>query len=133
MGEVADAGDTMLSVLQARPDDETPWLSIRRAVYPLIERYADQPERVLRSARLVKATPALATLHHEKLASWREVLRPEVARRFSASPDDTTDPRPDALIAAALGCLDAAVAAWAASDGIQPLTQIFDYAVDAIG
>jgi AcrR family transcriptional regulator len=131
--EVADLGDSLLSALQARPDDETPWDAIRRAAHPLIERYGAESERILRSARLVRATPALATFHQEKLARWGQVLRPEVARRMGSDADDPIDPRPAALIGATLACVDAAIAAWAAADATQSLTHLFDRAMDAIG
>lgn len=133
MREVADFGDGLLSALQARPDGETPWVAIRRALNPLIERYGTEPERILRSTRLVRSTPALAAFNQEKLARKAQILRPEVARRLGADPDDPTDPRPDALIGAILACLDAAVAAWAATDGTQNLAQLLDRAMDSVG
>lgn len=130
--EVSDAGHSLLLALQARPDDETPSLALRRALRPLIERYSAEPERILRSTRLVRATAALATFQQEKLVRWGQLLRPEVARRMGSDPDDPTDPRPGALIGAVLACLDAALTAWAAGDGAQPLTPLFDQAMDAI-
>jgi len=131
--EVAGAAEGLLSALQARLDDETPWVAIRRALNPLIERYGAESERALRSARLVRETPALTTLHQEKFARKGRLLRPEVARRIGSDPDDPADPRPAALIGAALACLDAAVVASAAADGKQHLSQLFDRAMDAIG
>jgi AcrR family transcriptional regulator len=130
--EVADLGDSLLRALQARPDGETPWVALRGALDPLIERYGVESERTLRSNRLVSATPSLATFRQDKLARWGEVLRPEVARRMGADPDDATDPRPAALIAAALACLGAAVAAWAAANGAEHLAHLVDRAMDAI-
>lgn len=131
--EVADLGDSLLAALRERPDDETPWVAMRRAMGPLIEQYGARSDRILRSSRLVRATPALATFHQDKLARWGQLLRPEVARRLGADPDDLSDPRPAALIAAALACLDAAVTAWAAADGAPPLAGLFDGAMDSIG
>jgi AcrR family transcriptional regulator len=95
---VADLGDSLLSALQARPDGETPWVALRRALSPLIEQYGADSERVLRSTRLVKATPSLATFHQEKLARWGQLLIPEVARRMGSDPGDPTDPAPAALV-----------------------------------
>ena len=113
-------------------DDEPPRVALCRALNPLIERYGAESERILRSTRLVTATPALVTFHQAKLARWGQLLRPEVARRMGSDPDDPTDSRPAALIGAVLACLDAAVAAWVAADGTQPLSSLFDRAVDAI-
>ena len=131
--EVADASESLLSALQARPDDETPWVAIRRALNPLIEQYGADSARILRSTRLVRATPALAAFQQEKLAHWGLILRPEVARRMGSDPGDPADPGPAALIGAVLACLDAAVTAWAAADGTQPLASLFDRAIDVIG
>jgi AcrR family transcriptional regulator len=130
--EVADVGDRLLSALQARPDDETPWIAIRRALDPLIEYYGDRSERVLRTARLVRETPELVAFNQDKRAGWQELLRPEVARRVGADPDDPNDPRPGALMASAFGCFDAAVAAWAAGNGTKRLAEIIDRAIDSI-
>lgn len=132
LGEVADAGDELLDALRSRPDEETPWIALRRALEPLIEHHNAEPERALRLARLITATPALAAKHHEKNASWHELLRPEIARRLGADPSDVSDPRPTALIAAALGCVDATIGAWVAGEGEQPLGQILDRAMGAI-
>jgi hypothetical protein len=65
-----------------------------------MERYGGDP-RALRLTEFVRATPALATLHQQKLAGWHELLTPEIARRLGSDPHDATDLRPHALIAAA--------------------------------
>jgi AcrR family transcriptional regulator len=130
---VFDLGESLLSALQARPDGEAPWVALRRALNPLIGQYGAESERVLRSVRLVTATPALATFHREKLARWGQLLIPEVARRMGSDPGDPTDPGPAALVAAAVACVDAAVAAWAATDGTQQLAGLVDRAMDSIG
>lgn len=130
--QAADLAEGLLSALQARPDDEPPRVALCRALNPLIERYGAESERILRSTRLVTATPALVTFHQAKLVRWGQLLRPEVARRMGSDPDDPTDSRPAALIGAVLACFDAAVAAWAAADGTQPLSSLFDRAMDAI-
>ncbi|WP_020639462.1 hypothetical protein [Amycolatopsis balhimycina] len=78
------------------------------------------------------ATPALATLHQEKQARFQALIAPELARRLGADPDNSTDPRPRALIASALGCLEAAVAAWIAGKGTQQLGRLLDRAMNSI-
>ena len=132
LGEAAAFGEELRGALEDRPDGEPPWVALRRALRPLIDAYDAEPERRLRLAKLVTATPVLAAHHQEKAAHWQELLRPEVARRLGADPRDATDPRPAALVAAMLGCLDAATAAWAAGDGEPPLTEILDRAMGAI-
>lgn len=128
-GASADAGRFLRDALAARPADEAPWVAMRRALNPLIDQYEGHDEHTRRVTRLIVNTPALAALHREKNASWRELLRPEIARRLGADPTDPTDPRADAVIAAALGCVEAALAAWTAGDRSRALSEILDRAM----
>jgi AcrR family transcriptional regulator len=132
MSTTATAGEELLHALRQRPDEETPWAALRQAMGPLVAQYATQSERASRLAQLARTTPALATLNREKLASFHNLLAPEIARRLGSDPRDATDPRPQALITAAFGCIEAAVAAWIADNGTQPLTQILHRAMDSI-
>jgi AcrR family transcriptional regulator len=129
----ADAGTYLLSALTARPAHETAWTAMRRALDPLIDRYDTNDDRARRLARLIVTTPTLAARHREKHARWHELLRPEIARRLGTDPADTGDPRADAVIAAALGCVEAALIAWTSSEGPQALAPILDRAMAAIG
>jgi len=133
MSTISTAAEELLLALRQRPDDETPWTALRHAMGPVVADYAAQSERARRLAELARTNPALATRHQEKLASWHDLLAPEIARRVGSDPRDPTDPRPRALIAAALSCLEAAVVAWIASHGTQQLAQILRRAMDSIG
>jgi AcrR family transcriptional regulator len=133
MSTTSTVGDELLHALRQRPDDETPWDALRHALEPLVAHYAAQSERARRLAELARTAPALATLHQEKQARLQNLLTPEIARRLGSDPSDATDPRSRALIAAALSCLEAAVAAWIAGNGTQQLSQILHRAIDSIG
>ncbi|MFD2794971.1 TetR family transcriptional regulator [Promicromonospora vindobonensis] len=130
-GETVDAGDHLRDALVARPPSEEPWVAMRRALDALIEEYEGHDERTRRLTRLIVSTPALAARHREKNGLWLELLRPEVARRIGADPADGSDPRAHAVIAAALGCVEAALTAWTASAQPQPLSTILDRAMGA--
>jgi AcrR family transcriptional regulator len=132
MSTTSTAVEELLHALRQRPDDETPWAALRHAMEPVVAHYAAQSERAQRLAEIARTVPALATLHQEKLASWHDLVAPEIARRLGADPGDPTDPRPGALIAAAHACLEAAVAAWIAGRGTKPLSQILHRAMDSI-
>jgi AcrR family transcriptional regulator len=132
MSTTSTAPEELLQALRQRPDDETPWAALRHAMDPVVAQYAAQSERARRLAELARTTPALATRHQEKPATWQELLAPEIARRLGSDPDDETDPRPRALVAAALACLEAAVVAWIASPGTQQLAEILHRAMDSI-
>ncbi len=130
-GESADAGERLSEALTGRPLDEAPWVAMRRALDTLIEQYEAHDERTRRLTRLVVSTPSLAARHREKNDRWRELLRPEIARRLGADPADASDPRADAVIAAALGCVEAALSAWTSSTQPQALSEILDRAMGA--
>ncbi len=131
-GGVADTGELLLAALVARPEGEMPWTAMRRALDPLVELNDANDERFRDMTRLVVNTPALAARHREKNARWHELLRPEVARRLGADPTDVSDPRANALIAAALGCVEATLSAWTASAERRPLSAILDEAMGAV-
>ncbi|NBH12153.1 TetR family transcriptional regulator [Amycolatopsis sp. SID8362] len=130
--ETSTAVDEIAQALRERPDHEAPWSALRHAMSPLVEYYATKTERAHRLAALAVKTPALATINQEKNARFRALIAPELARRLGTDPDDPTDPRPRALIGSALGCLEAAVAAWIAGDGTQQLGRLLDRAMASI-
>ena len=128
-GPTADAPEYLRDRLAARPADEAPWVAMRRALDPMIDRYEGHDERTRRLTRLMVNTPALAARHREKNSRWHELLRPEIARRLGADPADATDPRADAVIAAALGCVEAALTAWTVDGQPRVLSEILDRAM----
>ncbi len=130
--DITGAGDELLEALRGRPEGEAPWVALHHALGRLIDFYGSRPDDALRVAKLVKLTPALTSLHQEKLAKWQALLTAEIAGRLGSDSENASDPRPHALIAAALGCFDAAVAAWAAGNGAQPLGDLLDRAMAAI-
>ncbi len=130
-GASIDAGEGLRDALTARPPGETPWVAMRRALDALIEQYEAHDERTRRLTRLIMNTPSLAARHREKNARWHELLRPEIARRLGADPADHSDPRANAVIAAALGCVEAALTAWTSTAEPQALSEILDRAMGA--
>jgi AcrR family transcriptional regulator len=132
-GGTADVGEQLRDALAARPEDETPWVALRRALDPLLDRYEVGDERTRRLTRLIVNTPALSARHREKNARWHELLRPEIARRLGGDPSDAGDPRPSAVIAAALACVEVTLAAWTSNDRPEPLSEILDRAMGAVG
>ena len=131
MRDFADLGDLLLAALEARPGGERPWPALRHAIGPLAARYDTDGPRTRRALKLVIETPTLGAFHQDKLTRWVAQLRPEVARRLGADPQDRTDPVPDALISAAFACLDAALAAWVAAQGAEELGTLLERAFGA--
>ncbi|MCS7482539.1 TetR family transcriptional regulator [Umezawaea endophytica] len=130
-GTYTDSGERLREALTARPLTESPWVAMRRALDSLIERYDAHDERIWRLTRLMVNTPSLTAWHREKNARWQELLRPEMSRRLEADPADDSDPRAHAVIASALGCVEAALTAWASNAEPQALAQILDRAMGA--
>jgi AcrR family transcriptional regulator len=131
-GLMTETGQQLLDALTARPPGETPWVAMRRALEPRLDQLTGGDERVRRLIHVIVSVPALAARHREKSALWQALLRPEVARRLGADPADGTDPRADAVIAAALGCLDAALIAWASDENAPRLPDLLDRAMGTV-
>jgi AcrR family transcriptional regulator len=125
-------GRDIAEALAARPEDERPWEALRRAFDVLMRTNEEAPERALSYLRMLQETPSLRARHFEKQLSWQELLVPDVARRLGAGPGRPEDPRPSALVAAALACLDAAATGWVACEGTVPLAVLLDRAMGAL-
>ena len=132
VGSLVRFGDLMLATLRALPDDDDIWAALRVALAPMIAAQEQQePISGLQVARLIHRNPSLRARHFEKTMSWQASLVPEVARRLGVA-DDPVDPRPSALVAAALGSLSAATNAWVAGDGRDSLSRLVDSAMRSL-
>ena len=132
VGSLVRFGDLMLATLRALPDDDDIWAALRVALGPMIAAQEQQePISGLQVARLIHRNPSLRARHFEKTMSWQASLVPEVARRLGVT-DDPADPRPSALVAAALGSLSAATTAWVAGDGERSLGRLVDSAMGSL-
>ncbi|MEV0223252.1 TetR family transcriptional regulator [Streptomyces sp. NPDC050704] len=127
-----ERGRQIAEALAARPDKERPWVALRHAFDVLVRLNEEAPEETLNYLRMMQETPSLRARHFEKQLKWQELLVPEIARRMGASPDQPADPRPGALVAAALACLDVAATARVACEGAVPLEVLLDRAMGAL-
>lgn len=125
-------GQQVAEALAARPDEERPWVALRRAFDVLVRVNEEAPEQTLSFLRMLQQTPSLRARHFEKQLKWQEELVPEIARRLEAIPSLPEDPRPTALVAAALACLDAAGRGWVACEGKVSLASLLDRAMGAL-
>jgi len=131
LGHLDEVAYRVLEALVARPESEPVWNSLRHAFDTLIEETAASPEENMRMARMLKETPALKVRQLGKQLGWHDVLGPEVARRLHVAAD-ARDPRPRALVAAAMACLNVAVETWVEADGAIALPGLLDQAMSAI-
>ena len=132
LGDLEDIGRDVAGRLAARPVDERPWESLRRAFDVLAEFNADEPEKTLAYVRMLCEAPSLKARHWEKQQAWQDLLVPEVARRLGTDPAAAEDPRARALVASALACKDAATDAWTACNGSVPLAVLIDRTMGAL-
>lgn len=126
-----ETGQRIAEALTGRPDDERPWEALRRAFDVLTRMNEAAPEQTLVYLRMLQETPSLRARHFEKQLRWQELLVPDIARRLGTSSDKPEDPRPGALVAAALACLDAASSSWVACEGVVRLAVLLDRAMGA--
>ncbi|MFJ2235145.1 TetR family transcriptional regulator [Streptomyces sp. NPDC087859] len=132
LGGLEGDGQQVTEALAARPDEERPWVALRRAFDVLVRVNEEAPEQTLSFLRMLQQTPSLRARHFEKQLQWQEQMVPEIARRLEASPGRPEDPRPTALVAAALACLDAAARGWVACEGTVSLADLLDRAMGAL-
>ena len=101
--------------LRARPADEDDWTALRRALEGVVPFYLADPAAALSITRFILETPALYSRQAARQHSWRPILGAALAERAGLS-----GPVPMGMavkVAAALDCMDIAVARWAESAG----------------
>ena len=124
LGMLNAVGDAIAAELAARPADEPPWTSLRRALDVPVTTYLGDPTVALARFRLIHHTPALRTTLLDKQDHWQRSLAQVLAARLGADP--ARDPRPELLAATALAALDVASRRWLASDGQANLATLLD-------
>ena len=122
-------GANVATALRSRPAGEDAWTALRRALDVAVTTYQRSPADALARLRLIRCTPNLRAHQLERMAQWKEVIGTALAERLGAGADDI---RVEALVAAALGALNAASTRWAASDGAEDLIRLIDEAFAAL-
>jgi AcrR family transcriptional regulator len=132
LGNLEELGCRVLGALVGRPEHEPAWQALRHAFDVVVEEAAALPEHSLAQARMLHEAPSLKASHLGKqLSWWRDLLVPEIARRIG-SKNKRYDPRPRAIVAAALACLNAAVEMWTDSNAAVDLPLLLDQAMSAL-
>lgn len=130
IGELVELGHEVAAALRSRPDDEDPWVALRHAVQVCVENLED-PDKGLRSATMLAATPALHTALLDKQLAWQQMLIPCIEARLDADGELATL-QARALVSAALTTLDVAARAWVETEGKRSLREMTDAAFAAI-
>jgi AcrR family transcriptional regulator len=124
-----ELGAKIAALLRARPAGEDAWTALRHSFDVVIGIYRESPSHALARLRLIRATPKLRAHQLERLDQWKVLIGAALAERLGL---DRTDVRIEALVAAAIGALNAASSRWAASDGADDLIELIDEAFGAI-
>jgi AcrR family transcriptional regulator len=126
-----EMGQQLAADLRARPNEERPWVALRRAFDDLVQGMSERPQSLL-ITRMILNTPALHATHLHKHALWRDALADVLQRRLAEDGRELGRIAAVALVGAALAALDSANIAWVADENEQPLADLLDQAMDAI-
>ncbi len=127
----APFGGVVRDAAAQRPDDESAWTALRRALDPVAEKAGAATEPWLRSMRVMMSTASLRARNTEKHNAWALMLEPVITARLDG-PEDTRQYRARTVIQAALACLDVALAEWTLRGGTVPLGTLLDEAFTAV-
>lgn len=122
-------GAKIIERVQARPQGEDVWVSLRRGYDVLAENVERDPRHATRTMRVINATASLRAHTLEKHIAWAVDLAPEIARRLGDA--DARRLEADALTHASLACLDVALAHFASGD-CTSLAEKLDAAFNAL-
>jgi AcrR family transcriptional regulator len=124
-----EMGAQIAARLRERPVGEDAWTALRRAFDAAVRIYQHSPSHALARLRLIRCTPNLRVHQLDRLDQWRGLIGAALAERLEL---DRFDLRVEALVAAALGALNAASGRWAERDGADDLIELIDAAFAAI-
>jgi AcrR family transcriptional regulator len=116
-------GDRLADQIRVRPQGEDAWTALRHAFDGELARHRGDPAAALAGARLAEALPAVRERRSRKEAHELAVVAAALGRRLGRPPHDLGVV---ALVAAALGGVDAAVRRWMDSDGAEDLEVLID-------
>ncbi|WBL37273.1 TetR family transcriptional regulator [Tepidiforma flava] len=124
---------TVTEALAARPADEDPWVSLRRAFDAVVaEAEADRAANY-GLTRLLNETEALRGQYAERQKrAWVEAAAPILAARLPPHAGPGPDLRAEALVAAALGCVSIVADACLACGPEADFAALLDQAMAAV-
>jgi AcrR family transcriptional regulator len=113
LSQMESNGELLRAGVAARPARESAWTALHRGFLDVVRANSTDPVALARYRRIADMqaeTPSLRARALDQQERWRALITPAVAARFRPLPD--RDPRPAALVSAALGCLSIAVEIW---------------------
>lgn len=132
LGDPAPLGQMVRDAATQRPQTEPVWVTLRRALDPLAEYTMADSVNGLRTMRVLMSTPTLRARNLEKHIAWAKLLEPVIQARLHG-PDESVHLQAQALVHAALACLDVAFAEWTRLEGSIDVSTILDQTFGALG
>ncbi|MEJ5221223.1 MAG: TetR family transcriptional regulator [Tepidiforma sp.] len=124
---------TVTEALAARPADEDPWVSLRRAFDAIVAEAEADRAAGFGLARLLNETEALRGQYAERQKrAWVESAAPVIAGRLPPLAGPGPDIRAEALVAAALGCVAIVADACLAGGPEADFAALLDQAMAAV-
>jgi AcrR family transcriptional regulator len=134
LSQLENNGHELADAVRARPSTESAWEALHRGFLDVSHLHSQNQhdlERRIKMARAQSETRSVLAAGAAHRLRWRSLLAPEVARRLGV--EVYADPRPMALAAAAIGCLESAVDTWVKLNGKGSLADVLDTAMTALG
>lgn len=125
IGDPAPFGFLVRDAAASRPRDEPVWRVLRAAFTPVEENSVAATALGLRTMRVMMSSASLRARNLEKHVAWAGILEPVIVDRLDG-PEASRRYRAQALIHAALACLDVALAEWTRRDGSTPVGRLLD-------
>lgn len=112
-------GDRLVEALDARPNDEVIWVSLRRMFDPVVSLFEDENHQAESRAvhGIVLATPSLHAGYLERFDRMQERVADRVLQRLAIQGHDVEVAAVRALVGAAFACLQAATR-WTSEPGV---------------
>ena len=131
LGDLANQGTLVRDSLEAIPLSVPPWEALGEALRRVFVQ-AQQPDIMLKIAKMMYRTPSLRARNIEKHLQWSELLVPNIRLRLGIDVDDQSDPAADAIVSSAIACLDVAGQLWTRTDGATDIVDLYERAVLAV-
>ena len=122
--------EELRQALAARPPDEPALTALRYALLSLADGHEQDRERLLRRARIMRATPSLQIRWMATQRAWEQAVTDMVAQRLGVDP--LVDLRPGVVAAATLASLRTAISLWVTGDGRGDLHAMVGQALDLL-
>lgn len=130
--EQAGQGDATFELIAARPADEPPLQSLRVVILALAAEFAQDEERLLRRAQIMRATPSLRSADWDKQNDGVDRIVEALGRR-SPDPLDAEQAYQLRLLGrATLAALMTALDRWVDGDGREDIVALAAQALDLL-